>query len=250
MRYQTDLSLPMEMQFYFNCGEWLRAETVIDLGTGNGYYLRKLSGYFPNKRYVGVDLDPNFIVTAKAEARSGGDGCHAPPADFIVSDALQVAGSYDAAIARLLIQHLPCLNDFLENLGRVVKPGGTLIVIESRDEERRFAPPVPSLSRFFEALRQNRSQAGCNRDAGRILPELASRCGFEVLRSSVLVVPSTLPHIKDLFLRTYLVAFDVVRLNFGLDVDYQTLVDDLKAWRADPHSYTQLGVHMACYRRR
>ncbi len=250
MRCQTDLSLPLEMQFYFNCHEWLRAESVIDLGTGNGYYLRRLSGYFPDKRYVGVDLDPTFIAIAKRDGQILDDSSNAPVADFHVSNVLQIASSYDVAIARLLLQHLPSLNDFLQKISGVVKPGGALIVIESRDEERRFVPPVPSQERFFEAFRGHRRVHGCDRDAGRILCENADRFGLDMLRTSVLVVSSTLANYKDLFLKRYLAAFDVVRMSFGLDFDYRTLVDELKAWHAVPHSYTQLGVHMACYRRR
>jgi SAM-dependent methyltransferase len=239
MRLQTDLSQPLELSFFFNNRTWLEAETVLDVGTGNAHYLGQLARYFPTKRYLGIDTDPSHIEVARRDV---------PSIPFVVQDAHDVRGAYDVALARLLVQHLPSVTDFLTSMRRAVKPGGLLIVIESADDQRRFVPAVGSMVRFFEAFRAKRRADGCNRDAGRLLAEQASRFGFEPEASALLLVPSTIPGHKNLFLETYLTVLDVVQGAFQVDFDYGRLAADLRLWGADPTSYTQLGVHIASYR--
>jgi SAM-dependent methyltransferase len=167
---------------------------------------------------------------------------------LLLLDAHDVRGEYDVALARLLVQHLPSVVDFLASMRQAIKPRGTLIVIESADDQRKFVPPLASMSHFFDAFRAKRRGAGFDRDAGRVLAHHAPSCGFEPGASTLLLVPSTIPGHKDLFLETYLTVLDVVREAFQVDVDYAQLRSDLKAWWADPSAYTQLGVHVASYR--
>jgi ubiquinone/menaquinone biosynthesis C-methylase UbiE len=239
MRLQTDLSQPLELSFFFNSPIWREAETVLDVGTGNAHYLWQLARYFPAKRYIGIDTDPSHIEVARRDV---------PSMQFLLQDAHDVQGAYDVALARLLVQHLPSVGDFLTSMRRAIKPGGLLIVIESSDDQRKFSPPLGSMVRFFEAFRAKRRADGCNRDAGRLLAEQASQFGFERETSALLVVPSTIPGHKDLFLETYLTVLDVVQGAFQVDFDYGRLAADLKRWWADSTSYTQLGVHIASYR--
>jgi len=247
MRLQTDLAQPLELGFFFSSRTWLEAETVLDVGTGNAHYLRQLARYFPAKQYVGIDTDASHIEVAKRPELTDAQSDRVSM-QFLVQDAHDVRGAYDVALARLLVQHLPSVADFLTSMRRAIKPGGLLIVIESSDEQRKFVPPVGSMVRFFESFRAKRRADGCNRDAGRLLAEQASQFGFEGEASALLVVPSTIPGHKDRFLETYLTVLDVVQGAFQVDFDYGRLAADLKGWWADPASYTQLGVHIASYR--
>lgn len=248
MRLQTDLAQPVELPFFFGSGAWREAERVLDLGTGNAYYLRGLARYFPGKRYVGIDADPAHVEVARHEYAGGRDGGAAM--EFMVGDALHVQGEYDVALARLLVQHLPSIEDFLGSMRRAIRPGGTLVVIESADEERRFVPPLPSMERFFEVLRANRRADGCDRDAGRMVADRARDAGFEPEENALVLVPSTIPGHKELFGETYRTVLAVVGAAFRLPFEYEALAEDLARWQADPPAYTQLGVHLASYRRR
>lgn len=247
MRLQTDLAQPVELPFFFGSRGWRDAEEVVDLGTGNAYYLRGLARYFPGKRYTGIDTDPALVDASRRECAGGAGGT---VMEFVVGDALEIRGQYDVALARLLVQHLPSIGDFLGSMRRAIRPGGTLVVIESVDDVRRFVPEVPSMARFFEALRANRRADGCDRDAGRMVADRARDAGYEPEESTVVLVPSTLPGHKDLFGATYRTVLEVVRAAFRLPFEYDALAADLARWQADPTAYTQLGVHLATYRRR
>jgi ubiquinone/menaquinone biosynthesis C-methylase UbiE len=249
MRLQTDLSQPIELSFFFGCQPWLDAARVLDIGTGNGYYLRRLATYFPEKSYVGIDLDPEHIAMAEREGRRAAAGDGGAGIRFLVGDAHQLEGEYDLVLARLLIQHLSSVEEFLASASRAIRPGGSLIVIESSDETRRWSPAIPAMTAFFETFRARRRSEGCDRDAGRLLAEKVTRFGFEAEASAILVVPSTIPGYKDMFLETYLTVLQVVRSAFEVECDYDRIVADLNAWWAEPASYSQLGVHLASYRR-
>ena len=43
MRYQVDFSFPLELPVYLSVASWHTAERVLDLGSGDGYYLRRLA---------------------------------------------------------------------------------------------------------------------------------------------------------------------------------------------------------------
>ena len=100
----------------------------LDFGCGTGQF----AAHFPPDRYVGIDLTRPYIAYA-AEHR---------PGRFSVMDgsALGLAGArFDGALVLGVFHHLPdeLVRGSVEELHRVVKPGGTLLVIED------IPPPTP-----------------------------------------------------------------------------------------------------------
>jgi tRNA G46 methylase TrmB len=74
MKYQTALLFPMELAFYHRRQEWHNASSVVDLGTGNGYYLFKLASHFPLKQYTGIDFSGTNIKAATKYYRKHWEG--------------------------------------------------------------------------------------------------------------------------------------------------------------------------------
>ena len=62
---QVDLLFPAELSFYMNEIRWLESRSVLDIGTGNAYYLSNLANYFPEKSYTGIDIDLENIKFAQ-----------------------------------------------------------------------------------------------------------------------------------------------------------------------------------------
>lgn len=108
-RCQTDFALDLELIAYYASDQWNRAHTVLDAGTGNGYYLSRIATLFPHKQYRAVDICAEFLTKA-ARNYSG------LPIEFRCHDLFDVIGSYDFVIMRLLLQHLDDLGAVLDKV--------------------------------------------------------------------------------------------------------------------------------------
>lgn len=64
LEMQSDLSFGAELAFYYR-EPWLSARRILDLGCGNGSYLRRLATRFPEKSFVGIDIDEQLLVIAQ-----------------------------------------------------------------------------------------------------------------------------------------------------------------------------------------
>ena len=249
MQYQAAFSLPLELTFYQNCGDWLAARSVADLGTGTGYYLTNLAHYFPSKTYTGVDHDPLYIRLAQRAARSA-SARHHPRVHFVWRDLFEIRGDFDFVIARLLVQHLNPLDAFFEHARRLLRPNGTLLIIESDDRARRFVPELAALSKLFRTFRDSRREAGYDRDAILYGSERAKEFGLHLDTERRVIIPSALPGYKELFARSYRTATEIMRRNYGVSFDCEEVRGELRRWLRAPGSYAQIGVYMASYRRR
>jgi len=93
------------------------ARSVLDIGTGEGQVAR-LACSRGAARVVGVDPTAAQIV----EAQRRGGGPH-----YLRSGAAALpfaSGSFDAAIACLVFEHIPELDDAIGEVARVLEPGG------------------------------------------------------------------------------------------------------------------------------
>ena len=100
---------------------------VLDLGCGPGSLMPYLSS-IPNVELVGVDLSPEMIDIARSKY---------PWIAFEVGDCEALAfadGSFDAVLCSGMLHHLPSLRATLEEIRRLLKPGGALIAREPNED--------------------------------------------------------------------------------------------------------------------
>jgi SAM-dependent methyltransferase len=105
---------------------------ALDVGTGTGAAALELAERFPNARVVGVDIAPEMVERARQKVRDRAN------VTFEVWDASALpyeAASFDLVTAANMIP-------FFEELARVVRPGGTLVVSFSIGPETPiYVPP-------------------------------------------------------------------------------------------------------------
>lgn len=93
-------------------------EAALDVGTGTGAAALAIAERFPAARVVGVDIAPEMVERARQKARDR------KSVSFEVGDASALpydGASFDLVTAANMIP-------FFDELARVVRPGGTLVV--------------------------------------------------------------------------------------------------------------------------
>lgn len=99
---------------HLNPGE---EEMVLDLGCSRGFYVKAMEDY--TRGVIGVDISEDSLENAVTPKVEYGDITNL---DF-------AEGSFDKVYSLHTIEHLPDLKRFFSEVTRVLKPGGTAIVI-------------------------------------------------------------------------------------------------------------------------
>lgn len=107
-------------------------ERTLDVGCGPGLLAR---AFAPRVReFVGVDLTPAMVEKATAIARKES----LANARFQVGDALALpfeAGSFDLALTRLALHHMPEPGAAVREMARVLRPGGRIGIFDLTGSE-------------------------------------------------------------------------------------------------------------------
>jgi len=103
---------------------------VLDIGCGSGDVTR-LAGDLvgPSGSVLGIDTDEDSVLSARARSAQLG----VTNVTFDVGEAASFAEpeSFDALVARFFLMHQPSPADTLAAAARAVRPGGTILMLES-----------------------------------------------------------------------------------------------------------------------
>ncbi len=235
-RLQTDFCISQELPAYYTCPQWEKARTVLDVGTGNGYYLRKITGRFPEKVYCGIDISKEFIDIARKDGREDA-------IQFLHGDLFDATGRYDFVIMRLLLQHLPDITKALGKVAEIINANGSALIIDAHDPVRFYRPDVPEFRRFFEAYAEIEAQQGRDRAVASRLGELIKACpGWKLGRTIQLLIPSTIPGNMDLFRETYALVIDLAENQGKFQYDFANVKEAWHRWCELDGAYTQVGL--------
>ncbi len=97
-------------------------ETAIDLGCGTGDVAARLTRHYRHVR--AIDLSEPMLEVARR--RYAGLAI-----DFECQDMNEVSGQYDLVISSMVLHHVPDLPLTLRRIGRLVAPGGTVILLDT-----------------------------------------------------------------------------------------------------------------------
>jgi SAM-dependent methyltransferase len=106
--------------------DWRDGLTVLDLGCGNGAYLRRLAARpTPPSRLLGLDLSRGMLADLTGNWPAG-----LPPPGLAVADARALPlpdASVDVALAMHMLYHVPDIARAVAEVRRVLRPGGVLL---------------------------------------------------------------------------------------------------------------------------
>ncbi|MBF0499911.1 MAG: class I SAM-dependent methyltransferase [Candidatus Riflebacteria bacterium] len=157
---------------------YITGRRILDAGCGEGITLGRLVERFPDKKIMGVDVDPKNISICKH---------HGLPVLNAHLQALPLMDeAFDSIILMEVIEHLETPRKILKELFRVLAPGGRLIIVFPNDMGMMMARLVCLRWReaFFDPCHLR--QWGF-----RTLSKLLYECGFSVAhtRSIPLFIP-------------------------------------------------------------
>lgn len=161
---------------------------VLDLGSGDGFFAEQLCHLVgPDGHVTGVDLDERCLDRARQRCRE------APaPCTFVRANAEAIPwpeASFDACFSALSFFDFTHPLTALEEMKRVTRPGGLIVVIE-HDSNHQALFPFPSavelaLNQALKRASSDRPGVGSRYYAARHLPEWMSDEGLvDVQRSS------------------------------------------------------------------
>lgn len=177
--------LKAQVELFWN-NEWNRykeyglasAETIIELGSGPGFLMEKLLTNIPLANVTGLEIDPLLANYAKDYLKKENEERWNIYEGNIMQTNLK-DNTYDFAIIRLVLEHLPEPIKALEEIYRIVKPGGKVIVVDNDFEMHVMAyPPVLGLRELYDAYCEARFSEGGNPKIGRELPIILENGGF------------------------------------------------------------------------
>ncbi len=178
--------------------------SVLELGSGPGFFTQKLLTWLPNIALTAVEIDPILVLRAEHYLQDK-IGKRLQIIEASVMDTGLKESSFDFAVARLLFQHLPDPSGAAKEILRVLKPGGKLVIIDiDQDIQSVVDPPI---SKFPSLLLDNDSHLqasqGGNARIGRRLWRILKEVGFKNLDLEAIVF-----HSDELGVEGFLERFD------------------------------------------
>jgi SAM-dependent methyltransferase len=187
--------------------------TVLEAGCGTGAQTVTLARNSPGARFTSIDHSATSLVEAKARVDAAGlrnvtfgheNIFHLP---FLEK-------SFDHVFVCFVLEHLAQPMAALHALRKVLKPGGTITVMEGDHGSTYFHPDNPLALRAVQCLVDLQARAGGNANIGRQLYPLLREAGFGEVHVSprMVYVDASRPQLVDSFTRkTFAAMIDGVR---------------------------------------
>jgi len=175
---------------------------VLEAGCGVGAQTITLARRSPEARFLSVDVS----ATSLAEAKRTIDVAGLSNVEFRRADIFDLPfapNSFDHVFVCFLLEHLPRPVDALMILKELIKPGGTMTVIEGDHGSAYFHPASQKADRAIQCQVELQRRAGGNALIGRQVYPLMVEAGLAEVRVSprMVYVDASRPHLVDPFIK-------------------------------------------------
>lgn len=186
---QVNLFWEKEIRLYKNAG-LVDGMSIVELGCGPGYVLDKLLGEFKKIKVTGIEISPLLVDYASKMLGSKWKKRATVKEGSILNINL-ADNSYDFAIVRLVLEHLSNPKQAINEVYRILKPGGIAVFIDNDFEMHIMTSPhVKELRVLYDAYCQCRYDEGGNPKIGRELAVLLKQCDFCEIDNDILCAHS------------------------------------------------------------
>jgi len=151
---------------------------VLEAGCGVGAQTIILAQNSPYAHFTSMDVSPVSVEKARSSIEQQG----LKNVTFRTADIFNLpfeANSFDHVFVCFVLEHLPRPLDALNKLKNVLKPGGTMTVIEGDHGSAYFYPESQYAHQTIQCLVKLQSDMGGNSLIGRQLYPLLKQAGFK-----------------------------------------------------------------------
>ena len=171
---------------------------VLEAGCGVGAQTVTLSANSPDARITSIDLSDESLAQARARGLEN--------VEFVQADIFELPfapASFDHVFVCFVLEHLDRPVEALEHLKGVLKPGGTITVIEGDHGSAYFHPDSDAAREAIGCQVALQRDAGGDSQIGRQVYPLLVRAGFADVRVSprLVYVDDSRPDLVDGFTR-------------------------------------------------
>jgi SAM-dependent methyltransferase len=206
-----------------------RIRSVLDVGTGEGSFLRELARRLPQTRFLGIDHNERSLAKAARRIRR-------PPLQNVrleaaFFDAGYDARKHDAILTRYTLQHCSRPRAFLAAALARLKRKGRFVAIESVEDYTDSHGGDAVWSRYRQALSAIHTRIGSNGNIGKALGSLFTEAGLERVHVRlVLCSPSTVGYAR---FRTVVLSTAALGHRLFPDLLDRRLLRSLQSWSED-----------------
>lgn len=173
---------------------------VLEVGCGVGAQTVTLARRSPEATIVAMDISEDSLAAAQESIRSAGFR----NVMFQQADVYSMAfapEAFDHVFACFVLEHLSRPREALAHLSQVLKPGGTITVIEGDHGSVYFHPESPYARQAIRCLIELQARAGGDSLIGRTLYPLLLESGFRHVTVSprMVYVDSSRPQLVEGF---------------------------------------------------
>jgi ubiquinone/menaquinone biosynthesis C-methylase UbiE len=176
--------------------------TVLEAGCGVGAQTVTLARNSPKAFITSIDVSESWLEKAKAAVRAAGlSNVTLRHADIF--DLPFAPATFDHIFVCFVLEHLAQPVPALQALKGVLKPGGSITVIEGDHGSAYFHPDSDVARRVVQCLVDLQRRAGGNALIGRTIYPLLNEAGFGAVRVSprMVYVDSSKPEMVEGFTR-------------------------------------------------
>ena len=176
--------------------------TVLEAGCGVGAQTVTLAARSPEARITSIDVSAASVAEAERRVRSEGFG-NVTFRQADVFDLPFAPASFDHVFVCFVLEHLAAPVDALVALRGLLRPGGTLTLIEGDHGSTTFHPDSAAAHEAIACQVELQARAGGNANIGRQVHPLLVDAGFTDVRVSprLVYVDDSRPELVEGFTR-------------------------------------------------
>ncbi len=181
LKLQVDISYSRHYGFMLKHG-LADCRNVMDIGTGNGYFLSRVAGNHGEIKFYGIDDKPHMIDAAM---KLGGGNICWQTGDINDFTTLPHLRDMDGILMRYFILHLPHILERLSRIGESLRRGTVLWIFDLDLNQFVCKPPHKAFHLIRNLVQRFCHHYSMDSDAASQMPAILRDAGFELLERKV-----------------------------------------------------------------